>query len=210
MPEVLRLTNKLEALFQELDELPLSRKVQALNLIRQRLHEHSPFIDELVDNVQWVANDAVEANDYNPNTVAPPEMKLLTRSIDADGFTQPIVAHADPSGGYVVVDGYHRQKVGRSTRIAKRLHGFLPIVAIRGTRGLTSDRIAATIRHNRARGVHAIPPMTEIVVGLLEHGWSEADIGRELGMDEEEITRFKQISGLPGLFRNHDYSQSWE
>lgn len=153
----------------------------------------------------------VEGNDYNPNTVAPPEMKLLELSIDADGYTQPIVAHQDSDGRYVVVDGFHRQRVGKKAgRIRQRLRGYLPIVTIRSERSDTANRIAATIRHNRARGVHGVLRMTDIVVALLRIGWNEADVARQLGMDQDEVLRFKQVSGLPELFRNSHYSKSWE
>jgi len=185
--------------------------VEAINRIRQHLHEHSPFADEPVDCVQWVPCDQVEGNDYNPNTVAPPEMKLLTLSIDTDGFTQPIVAHQEAEDHYVVVDGFHRQQVGKKPgRIRKRLHGYLPVVSIRAARENQSDRVAATIRHNRARGVHGVLPMTDIVVMLLRAGWNEIDVARELGMDDDEVLRFKQVSGLPELFRDHEYSSSWD
>lgn len=211
MPQVMHLTDRAEALFSELDMLPLSRRAEAINQIRQRLHEHSPFADEPVDCVQWVRGEQVKANDYNPNSVATPEMKLLELSIDADGFTQPIVTHREQQKGHVVVDGFHRQKIGKKQGpIRKRLHGYLPVVSIRSGRTATADRIAATIRHNRARGVHSVLPMTDIVVRLLQAGWSEVDVARELGMDDDEVLRFKQVSGLPGLFKDHDYSRSWD
>ncbi|WP_245978866.1 IbrB-like domain-containing protein [Solilutibacter pythonis] len=161
--------------------------------------------------MQWVPCDQVEGNDYNPNTVAPPEMKLLALSIDADGFTQPIVAHQETEEHYVIVDGFHRQRVGKKAgRIRQRLHGHLPVVAIRAARENQADRIASTIRHNRARGVHGALPMTDIVVMLLRAGWDEIDVARELGMDDDEVLRFKQVSGLPELFRDHKYSPSWD
>jgi ParB-like chromosome segregation protein Spo0J len=211
MPEVMNLAQRAELLFREIDDLPLSRKVEAINRIRQHLHNHSPFAEEPVDCVQWVPVDEVEGNDYNPNTVAPPEMRLLTRSIEADGFTQPVVSHQDRPQHYEVVDGFHRQRVAsRADRIRRRLSGYLPIVLIRGGRNAKPDRIAATIRHNRARGVHAVPPMTDIVVSLLQAGWSDGEVARELGMDEDEVLRFKQVSGLPGLFRDQPYSKAWE
>lgn len=211
MPQVINLTNRAEALFTELDSLPLARRVEAINQIRLRLHEHSPFAGEPVDCVQWVRGEQVEANDYNPNSVATPEMKLLELSIDADGFTQPIVTHREQEESHVVVDGFHRQKIGKKQGpIRKRLHGYLPVVSIRSGRAATADRIAATIRHNRARGVHSVLPMTDIVVRLLQTGWTEGDVARELGMDDDEVLRFKQVSGLPGLFKDHDYSKSWD
>ncbi|WP_230685522.1 ParB/RepB/Spo0J family partition protein [Ralstonia solanacearum] len=166
--------------------MPLPEKVATLNALRRMLHAHSPFRDEPTDCVQWVPGDQVRGNAYNPNAVAPPEMALLERSIRADGYTQPIVTHREP------------------------LHGYLPIVTIREARGGVSDRIAATIRHNRARGVHGVRPMTEIVIALLRAGWSDADVARELGMDREEVLRFKQVSGLPELFRDRPYSMSWD
>lgn len=211
MPQVASLTDRVEALFSELDSLPLASKVEAINQIRQKLHAHSPFAEEPVDCVQWVRFDEVDANDYNPNTVAPPEMELLELSIEADGFTQPIVTHREEEKRCVVVDGFHRLQVGREvTRIKRRVHGYLPVVYIRGGRADAADRIAATIRHNRARGVHSVMPMTDVVVRLLRAGWSEADVARELGMDDDEVLRFKQVSGLPELFRDHEYSKSWD
>ncbi|WP_374008251.1 IbrB-like domain-containing protein [Delftia lacustris] len=205
------LMERAESLFLELDGLPLNQLVDAINRIRLLLREHSPFADEPVDCVQWVPCEQVEGNDYNPNTVAPPEMKLLTLSVDADGFTQPIVAHQEAVDRYVIIDGFHRQRVGKKQgSIRQRLHGYLPVVSIRAARENQADRIASTIRHNRARGVHGVLPMTDIVVSLLRAGWQEIDVARELGMDDDEVLRFKQVSGLPELFRNHQYSSSWD
>ncbi|MDR1075774.1 MAG: ParB/RepB/Spo0J family partition protein [Xanthomonadaceae bacterium] len=211
MSQVANLIERAEALFRELDALPLAQRIEALNGLRLRLREHSPFAAEPVDCVQWVPAEQVAGNDYNPNTVAPPEMKLLELSIGTDGFTQPIVTHQQEDAQYVVVDGFHRQRVGRKTgRIRKRLRGYLPVVVIRADRSSEADRVAATIRHNRARGVHGVLPMTDIVITLLQAGWSEADVARELGMDDDEVLRFKQVSGLPELFRDHVYSNSWD
>ncbi|MDC6291776.1 IbrB-like domain-containing protein [Ralstonia pseudosolanacearum] len=199
-----------EALFRELDGMPLAEKVAALNALRRILHAHSPFRDEPTDCVQWVQGDLVHGNTYNPNAIAPPEMALLERSIRADGYTQPIVTHRAPLY-FEVVDGFHRQRIGtESMAIRARLHGYLPIVAIRADRGGVDDRIAATIRHNRARGVHGVRPMTEVVIALLRAGWSDSDVAAELGMDSEEVFRFKQVSGLPELFRDRPYSMSWD
>lgn len=211
MPNVTDLENRARTLFEELRALPLKTRIDAINRIRRCLHEHSPFAAEPVDCVQWVPGTHVEANDYNPNSVAPPEMRLLELSIGADGYTQPIVAHHVATNRYVVVDGFHRQRVGKKKGpIQARLHGYLPLVAIRPGRDAAADRIAATIRHNRARGVHGVMPMTDIVVRLLQAGWNEADIARQLGMDDDEVLRFKQVSGLPELFLDHGYSRSWE
>ncbi|MCA8103026.1 IbrB-like domain-containing protein [Burkholderia contaminans] len=166
------LIRRADLLFEELEALPLHARVVVINEIRRRLHARSPFADEPVDFVEWVGGACVEGNDYNPNAVAPPELKLLELSIESDGFTQPIVSHKEGTR-HVVVDGFHRQRVGKQSRpIKERLHGFLPIVTIRSERGAREDRIAATIRHNRARGVHGVQPMTEVVVTLLQAGWS--------------------------------------
>lgn len=211
MYQLTDLLTRTATLFQELANLPLKQRITAINQMRQQLSAYSPFANEPVDCVQWVAADQIEGNDYNPNTVAPPEMRLLELSIDADGYTQPIVAHRAQSQQYIVVDGFHRQRVGKKAGpIRKRLHGYLPIVCIRSDRSDVADRVAATIRHNRARGVHSVLPMTDIVVTLLQTGWQETDIARELGMDTDEVLRFKQVSGLPELFRHSEYSKSWD
>jgi ParB-like chromosome segregation protein Spo0J len=208
MPD--NLVHRADLLFKELDSLPLHTKIEAINRIRHRLHARSPFAGEPVDFVEWVEGEQVEGNDYNPNSVAPPELKLLEHSIEIDGFTQPIVSHTE-GGRRVVVDGFHRQRVGkRSKPIKERLHGYLPIVSVRSERAAREDRIAATIRHNRARGIHGVQPMTEVVVTLLLAGWSEKLVAQRLGMDAEEVLRFQQVAGLPGLFKDHPYSQSWE
>lgn len=157
-----------------------------------------------VSNVRWVPADEVYANDYNPNSVAPPEMKLLQISIEADGFTQPIVTyHTDK--GYEVVDGFHRHVVGKKLRMS-----HLPIVVINNDREDKGDRIAATIRHNRARGKHTVDGMSDIVLELSRRNWSEEKIGRELGMDADEVLRLKQITGLAELFADKDFSEAWE
>jgi ParB-like chromosome segregation protein Spo0J len=190
--------------------LPLAERVTALNDARATLHEVSPFFSEPVDLVIWVPADKVGANDYNPNTVAPPEMKLLRLSILADGYTQPIVACPD-GDGEEVVDGFHRHRVGREVPdVRKRVHGYLPIVRIAEGRADKSDRIAATIRHNRARGKHGVQPMSAIVAELRERGWSDEKIATELGMDAEEVLRLKQITGLAALFKDREYSKAWE
>lgn len=185
-------------------------QIAALNHVRQALHAAGPFASEPVDCVLWVRADQVEANDYNPNTVAPPEMKLLEHSVREDGYTQPIVAWPlDP--GYEVVDGFHRTRVGKeSLEVAARLGGYLPVTVIRHDREAREDRIAATIRHNRARGKHIVTAMSEIVSELAKRNWSDAKIARELGMDADEVLRLKQISGLAELFADQAFSEAWE
>jgi ParB-like chromosome segregation protein Spo0J len=194
----------------EIDKLPLDEKVKAINDIRIKLHEISPFKGEPVDCVLWVLADNVEANDYNPNAVAPPEMKLLELSIAEDGYTQPIVAWGK-NNYYEVVDGFHRNRVGKECKeIRERIHGYLPVSPINIDRQNKSDRIAATIRHNRARGKHQVEAMSDIVLDLARRNWSDEKIGRELGMDQDEVLRLKQITGLAELFADQEFSEAWE
>lgn len=157
-----------------------------------------------VSNVIWVPADKVQANDYNPNTVAKPEMALLRRSIEADGYTQPIVTWYH-DGIYEVVDGFHRNQVGKEMGLT-----HLPVVVINHENTARNDRIASTIRHNRARGKHKIASMSDIVVELARRNWSDKKISQELGMDPDEVLRLKQISGLAELFENEDFSEAWE
>lgn len=193
-----------------LADLPLEMRVSAINAIRAEIHKHSPFATEPVDCVQWVQGDAVFANDYNPNAVAPPEMELLRVSIMADGYTQPIVANHD-GDKFVVVDGFHRNRVGKECKdVAVRLKGYLPIVQIRETQGDTPERMASTIRHNRARGKHRVEAMSEIVLELKRRNWSDDKIGKELGMDADEVLRLTQISGLAEMFVDKEFSEAWE
>lgn len=195
----------------ELEGMSLADKVDALNRIRETLHELSPFKSEPVDFVRWVENTAVHANDYNPNSVAPPEMALLHRSIQADGYTQPIVSMPDPDGRFEVIDGFHRHRVGKEcTDIQSRVHGYLPLVQIRETQTDRNDRMAATIRHNRARGEHRVESMADIVVELKRRFWSDEKIAKELGMEPDEVLRLTQVTGLAGLFADQEFSKAWE
>ncbi len=159
-----------------------------------------------VSFVRWVPAKQVHANDYNPNVVAPPEMRLLQLSIEADGFTQPIVVWQTEEGDYEVVDGFHRYVIGKE----KLGLSHLPVVVINHDRTSKEDRIAATIRHNRARGKHQVGAMSEIVQELARRNWSDQRIGRELGMEPDEVLRLKQISGLAEMFANEEFSEAWE
>lgn len=194
-----------------LTELPLDERVDAINELREALHNVSPFKTEPVDFVKWVKNPLVHANDYNPNSVAPPEMALLHRSIQADGYTQPIVSMPDPDGRYEVIDGFHRHRVGKECAdIQSRVHGYLPLVQIRESQTDRNDRMAATIRHNRARGEHRVESMADIVVELKRRFWSDAKIAKELGMEPDEVLRLTQVTGLAGLFADLEFSEAWE
>lgn len=192
-----------------LEIMSLDEKIKAINELREFIHEISPFNDEPVDMVYWVKNDIVEANDYNPNSVAPPEMELLERSINADGYTQPIVSWAR-DGVVEVVDGFHRHRVGKESEVVnKRVKGYLPIVKIKESQEGKNDRMASTIRHNRARGKHKVDSMAEIVIELKRRNWSDKKIGKELGMDQDEVLRLTQIQGLAEMFQDQDFSEAW-
>ena len=151
-------------------------------------------------NVKAVPVEKIVANSYNPNVVAPPEMKLLELSIWEDGYTMPLVCYyREEEDIYELVDGYHRYLVMKtSVRIYKRENGLLPVTVINKD---ISNRMASTIRHNRARGMHSLELMTGIVAELSKSGMSDSWIMRNIGMDKNELLRFKQISGLAELFR---------
>lgn len=195
-----------------LEQMDLEAKVDTLNYVRQQLHFSSPFKNEPVDLVQWVPNSEVKANQYNPNSVAPVEMELLKTSIASDGYTQPIVSMVDPSDNLrEVIDGFHRHKVGKfDIEIQARIHGYLPVVTINEGRTDITDRMAATIRHNRARGTHAVDKMSDIVLDLKKRNWSDEKIARNLGMDADEVLRLGQISGLAEMFAHREFSEAWE
>lgn len=200
----------IETLIGIIENMPMDQKIEHINMVKKRLHEISPFRSEPVDCVTWVRNDSVFANDYNPNSVAPTEMKLLELSILQDGYTQPIVTMPN-DGMFEVVDGFHRNRVGKeSWEVNKRVHGYLPVVRIKSDRTEKPDRMAATIRHNRARGAHRIDSMSEIVVELKRRNWKDEKIARELGMDADEVLRLCQISGIAEAFKDREFSEAWE
>lgn len=162
-----------------------------------------------VYNVRAIPIKKIQANAYNPNHVAPPEMKLLYQSIKEDGYTMPIVCYYLPeTDKYEIVDGFHRYTVMLTHKdIYERENGCLPVVTIDKD---ISNRMASTIRHNRARGSHSIELMTNIVAELVESGMSDAWILKNIGMDAEELLRLKQLSGLQSLFKDKDFSTAWE
>lgn len=185
-------------------------KIEEINKLKVFLHRISPMHKEPTDCVLWVKDESVIANDYNPNSVAPPEMQLLHISIEEDGFTQPIVVFPEDDK-FTVVDGFHRNRVAREyPDIKERLMGYLPVTIIRDEREDRGDRIASTIRHNRARGKHKISAMSDIVVELKRRFWSDEKIGRELGMDPDEVLRLTQITGLAEMFKDKEFSEAWE
>jgi hypothetical protein len=198
-----------EAMLTAKESSTFDEYVNFINILREEIHEHSPFHLEPTDFVKWIKNENVYANDYNPNKVAPPEMQLLEVSIDNDGYTQPIVTW--PHDDMVeVIDGFHRHRVGKESAVIRdRVKGYLPTVIIRKENEGKNERIASTIRHNRARGKHTVDAMSEIVLELKNRNWRNERIAKELGMDEEEILRLCQISGLEDIFKDDDFSRAW-
>lgn len=195
---------------RDIEKMDLHSKIEAINAIKSYLHSVSPFSSEPVDCVLWVKTDDVEANDYNPNSVAPPEMKLLQLSISEDGYTQPVVTW-QREDMREVVDGFHRTRVAKECEdIRKRVHGYVPVVTINESQLDKGDRMSSTIRHNRARGKHKIDSMSEIVVDLKKRNWSDEKIAKNLGMDADEVLRLCQVSGLAEMFKDHEFSQAWE
>ncbi|HJB66673.1 MAG TPA: ParB/RepB/Spo0J family partition protein [Candidatus Mailhella merdavium] len=160
-----------------------------------------------VTRVQLIPIDTVRGNDYNPNRVAPPEMRLLIRSIQKDGFTMPVVV-AGEGKEYVVVDGFHRRQAAKNNRqIRESLGNYLPVVRLEKK---LEDRIAATVRHNMARGTHQVELTARLVTLLRRHNWTSERIGRELGMEPDEVLRLKQMEGLAEAFADREFSQAWE
>ncbi len=183
--------------------------VKAAESLREAIHEACPLNTMPIDRVRWVPIEEVEANDYNPNSVASIEMKLLYVSIDHDGYTQPVVTIQNPkTGRYTIVDGFHRYRIMATNKdIHEKTGGLLPIVVIDKS---INDRMASTVRHNRARGKHSIDGMSSMVFNMLENGWSDSNICNELGMEPEELLRLKHITGFSKLFANVDYRKAWK
>lgn len=201
---------ELELIINYIESLSIDEKVNVINEVREAIHNVSPFKTEPTDFIRWVKKDTVHANSYNPNSVAPTEMDLLKLSIEADGYTQPIVT-MKAGDGREVIDGYHRHLVGKTYNpIQNRVHGYLPVVTINSDRESLEDRMAATVRHNRARGKHKVESMSEIVMHLKKRKWSDTKIAKHLGMDADEVLRLRQITGLSEVFKDREFSEAWE
>lgn len=183
-------------------------KIAFLADIRALLHELSPLKAQPVDHVRWVPIEKVRPNDYNPNAVARTEMRLLYTSILHDGYTQPVVTVYDEERDeYVIVDGFHRYFTCKNNPdIAERNKGLLPVVVIEKS---INDRMASTVRHNRARGKHSVSGMASMVFQMLDNGWEDAAICNELGMEAEELLRLKHITGFSKLFEDVEYKRAW-
>jgi len=185
-------------------------KTAWLVALRTWLHEElSEHPQQPIDNVLWVPVEKVQANDYNPNSVAKNEMKLLYTSISHDGYTQPVVTIYDEEfDKYVIVDGFHRYTTLRTNQdLYETNKGLLPIVVLKKD---INERMAATVRHNRARGKHSVAGMGQIVFNMLQNGVSDVDILAELGLEAEELVRLKHITGFSKLFAEAEYGKSWE
>ncbi len=201
---------QMDSVTEMIKDMSLDEQVKTINEIKKQLHEISPFKNEPVDLILWVKNEEVIANDYNPNNVAPPEMDLLKTSILSDGYTQPVVTFPE-DGTNTVIDGFHRSRVAKEVdEVKERVHGYIPITIIRPTQEDKGDRMASTIRHNRARGKHRVDGMSDIVLELKRRNWSDNKIAKNLGMDADEILRLCQITGLREIFETEEFSKAWD
>ncbi|EMH0431646.1 TPA: ParB-like nuclease domain-containing protein [Proteus mirabilis] len=204
----------LSVLKEYLVKLNNEQKIEALNKIKISLHQISPFKNEPIDCVLWIKRQQIIANDYNPNVMSPTEKRLLETSLVKDGYTQPVVVlpiqqSKNKPSQWQVVDGYHRYLLSKKNSLNKRINGYLPITVLDVESHTMADQMAATIRHNRARGQHQVAAMSDIVRDLSRLGWNDQKIGDELGMSQDEVLRLKQISGLAELFSEHDFSEAW-
>ena len=203
---------EIQKILNDSKKLPVSQQIEFLNKVQSEIQKVGPFHDDPISQVLWVPLDKIKANDYNPNSVAPPEMKLLAISIRQDGYTQPVVVYKDDNSDmYEIVDGFHRSRVARECEdINARIKGYLPVTVITKKSEARNNRIAATVRHNRARGKHSIDGMSEIIIELKRRNWTDKRIARELGMEQDEILRLCQITGLYELFSDREFSKSWD
>jgi hypothetical protein len=195
---------------QEIEAIADTRdKIAKIEEIRALLHKLSPKNNQPVNLVRWVPIEKVHANDYNPNSVAKNEMRLLYVSISHDGYTQPVVTVYDEAKDqYVIVDGFHRYTTMRLNQDIYDLnYGLLPVVVIEKS---INDRMASTVRHNRARGKHSVSGMANMVFQMLDNGWKDDAICAELGVEPDELVRLKHVTGFSKLFENTEYRLAWE
>ena len=185
------------------------QKIVFFEEVKELIHNNSPLKEQPVNRIKWVDINKVSPNDYNPNSVAKKEMGLLYTSILHDGYTQPVVTIYDEvKDKYIIIDGFHRYFTCKSNKdILDRNQGRLPIVILNKD---INDRMASTVRHNRARGMHSVTGMSSMVFNMLENGWEDVDICNELGMSVEELIKLKHITGFSKLFEDKEYSKSWQ
>lgn len=189
--------------------LSIEDNIELIEEIKEVLHKNSVLKTQPINRIKWVKIEEVTPNDYNPNSVAKKEMGLLYTSIKQDGYTQPIVTIYDPKEKmYVIVDGFHRYYTAKTNEdILERNKGRIPIVVIDKD---INDRMASTVRHNRARGMHSVTGMSSMVFQMLENGWSDEDICNEVGLGIEELVKLKHITGFSKLFEDAEYNKAWE
>ncbi len=202
------LLNKLQATLASVASDPIAARVERYNSLVAMAAAHVALPHPALA-VQLVPVESVEGNDYNPNKVAPPEMRLLQLSIAKDGVTMPVVVADEPgTEGHVVVDGFHRTTVVKTVKkVRDSLAGYLPVVKLNKS---VEDRITATVRHNMARGTHQVELSARLVTALKKHNWTNERIGMELGMDPDEVLRLKQITGLAEAFADKEFSRAWQ
>ncbi|WP_039045375.1 IbrB-like domain-containing protein [Plesiomonas shigelloides] len=194
----------IQKLLSALDKEELFCAIQRLNAT---ISDNSPFSEHPIESIRWVSVSDIQPNNYNPNVMAPSESKLLELSIKENGFTQPIVVKEE-GGRFIIIDGFHRYNlVKKKKTLLKKTNGMVPVVILHEDK--RAELIVATVRHNRARGEHQITLMSDIVKELSLLGMSDEDIGVKLGMDADEVLRFRQITGLREAFSDADFSPAW-
>ncbi|WP_435947290.1 IbrB-like domain-containing protein [Dryocola sp. BD586] len=192
-----------------LEDMQADQSTMILNQLSVYVSQKGEFGQEPVSAVQWIPGELVVGNDYNPNNIAPPELNLLVHSMMTDGFTQPLVVSPLDNGHYELIDGFHRHQISMEEPVLKkRYNGYVPVVTVKKDSN-REGRIAATVRHNRARGRHQIQAMSALVQELTRLGWDAPRIAKELGMEPDEVLRLSQINGLAEMFRGRTYSEAW-
>jgi ParB-like chromosome segregation protein Spo0J len=208
MSNIEALMEQLRDALTEAADSPVDERVASYNALVAMAARHVNLPHPAL-GLQLVPVDTVKGNDYNPNKVAPPEMRLLQLSIAKDGITMPVVVADDAAtGDYVVVDGFHRTTVVKTVKtVHDSLGGYIPVVKL--NKGI-EDRITSTVRHNLARGTHQVELSAKLVTALRKHNWTNERIGMELGMAPDEVLRLKQITGLAEAFADKDFTRAWK
>ncbi len=194
--------------FKQLAQLNDDDRMDAINEMRLALHEQSPMKKHPVDCVLWVKQEEVQANSYNPNKVAPPEMASLKISIETSGYTQPCVTWVEESGVREMVDGAHRRLIAQTPTVYGSVMGRLPVTTVNQDRTELASRMGATILHNEARGEPDVELAQKMVIDVVNSGMSDSWIMKNFGMDVDKLLRLKQLTGLAALFNDKEFSRS--
>lgn len=204
----MNILERVQALLTEVKGLDREDRRQVVNAISRAL-PGVLGVTEPVGAVQWVPTKEIVRNEYNPNRVAPPEMRLLRHSMLEDGITMPVVVYHDKEQGrFEIVDGFHRDSlIKQDSELRARTGGLTPVSIIDKP---LEERMASTVRHNRARGEHQVEAMSTLIRSMREAGWADHKIGVAMGMSADEVLRLKQVTGLAALFANEEFSKSWE